>query len=316
MHFGGVRRSGPFIPVNCSAIPAELAESLLFGHLRGAFTGASQNRRGCFELADRGTLFLDEIGDMPLDLQAKLLRVLEDGEITPIGESRPKPVDVRVLAATNADLLDKIAVGTFREELYFRLARFTVEVPPLRDRKEDIPLLVNHFIEIFAAEMGLSGGQMDTQTDSFTRLPTDSPTLSPVALDTLMAYSFPGNVRELKNIIEHALILSGRCEIRPEHLHFINLNLHRNAGTMSYRDASGESEAQEQLMLERAQTDNEERILAYIRQHGRLDNKTCRDLLAVHKRRATYLLNKMHTYGLLQREGKNRWVRYVLNADN
>jgi len=204
IHFGGPRGKRPFVPVNCSAIPRELAESLFFGHVKGAFTGANINMKGHFELADSGTLFLDEIGDMPLELQGKLLRVLEDGCITPVGGPREKHVDVRVLAATNADLQAKIAEGTFREDLYHRLAGFTVTVPPLRERKEDIPLLAEHFLNLFANEMGIQ-----------------KPNLSQVALSALESYSFPGNVRELKNIIERALLESDGKEIQPEHLHFV-----------------------------------------------------------------------------------------------
>ena len=154
VHFGGSRAKRPFVPVNCSAVPRELAESEFFGHVKGAFTGASADRKGHFELADSGTLFLDEIGDMPLEMQAKLLRILEDGCIIPVGGTREKQVDVRILAATNTDLQTKIAEGTFRSDLYFRLAGFTVVVPPLRDRPEDIPLLASHFLNLFAAQCG------------------------------------------------------------------------------------------------------------------------------------------------------------------
>ena len=202
IHYGGPRSSEPFIPVNCSAIPADLAESMLFGHVQGAFTGADRDRTGCFELADGGTLFLDEIGDMPADIQAKLLRVLEDGRILPVGGSQERRVDVRVLAATNADLQAGIASGAFRQDLYFRLARFPVHVPPLRERREDIPLLAQHFVHLFAEEMGM-----------------DSHALSTEVLSALEGYDFPGNVRELKNIVERALIESGGGELRPGHLH-------------------------------------------------------------------------------------------------
>ena len=204
IHFGGTRAGGPFIPLNCSAIPHELADSTLFGHLKGAFTGANSDRKGYFELASGGTLFLDEIGDLPLDLQAKLLRVLEDGFFTPVGGTQPKQADVRVVVATNVALQEKIAEGTFRDDLYYRLARFPVEVPPLRERKEDIPLLANHFLEMFAAEMKV-----------------EQPALTPEALMAMEAYHFPGNVRELKNIIEHALIKSRGQAIQPVHLNFI-----------------------------------------------------------------------------------------------
>ena len=217
IHFGGPRAKGPFIPVNCSAIPHDLAESTLFGHVRGAFTGANKDRKGYFELANDGTLFLDEIGDMPIGLQAKLLRVLEDGCVIPVGGMREKRVDVRILAATNVDLQPKIAEGTFRNDLYYRLAGFTVDAPPLRDRKEDIPLLAHHFLRMFATEMGM-----------------EVPLLSTETLAALEAYHFPGNVRELKNIIERALIESGGAEIQPEHLHFI----HTSAGSTPEKETA------------------------------------------------------------------------------
>ena len=203
LHSGGPQSNGPFLPVNCSAVPEELAESLLFGHVRGAFTGAETDRIGYFELADGGTLFLDEIGDMPLELQPKLLRVLEDGRILPVGGQEEKTVEVRVVVATNSDLQAKIATGLFRRDLYYRLERFMVQVPPLRERKEDLPLLARHFLELFAREMNL-----------------EPPALSAAGLKALKSYDFPGNVRELKNIIERALIQSRGAEIRHEHLQF------------------------------------------------------------------------------------------------
>ena len=206
IHFGSPRAKRPFIPINCSAIPRDLAESLFFGHVKGAFTGATTEQKGQFELADGGTLFLDEIGDMPLDLQSKLLRVLEDGCITPVGGTHEKRVDVRILAATNTDLQSKIAESTFRSDLYFRLAVFTVIVPPLRDRPEDIPLLAEHFLNLLATEMGME----------------KKPALSQESLSALASYSFPGNVRELKNIIARALLESDGKEIQPEHLHFVS----------------------------------------------------------------------------------------------
>jgi DNA-binding NtrC family response regulator len=204
VHFDSARAKAPFVPMNCVAIPAELAESILFGHMKGSFTGATTDRKGCFELADGGTLFLDEIGDMPAALQVKLLRVLEDGCVTPVGAAESKKVDVRVIAATNADLTSRIAAGTFRQDLFFRLARYTVTTPPLRERLEDVPLLAAHFLKVFAAEMG-----------------RPSPGMSRAAAAALQAYDFPGNIRELKNIIERALIASGGETIMPEHLHLL-----------------------------------------------------------------------------------------------
>jgi DNA-binding NtrC family response regulator len=207
IHFGGVRARAPFVPVNCVAIPSELAESMLFGHVKGAFTGATADRKGYFELAHDGTLFLDEIGDMPALLQVKLLRVLEDGFVTPVGAVQPRKVDVRIIAATNADLDARIASGSFRQDLYFRLARFQIATTPLRERIQDVPLLASHFLRMFAAEMSLK-----------------LPPLTQDALAVLKTYDFPGNVRELRNIIERALIESGGSAILPAHLHLLRRN--------------------------------------------------------------------------------------------
>lgn len=213
IHFGGSRANAPFIPINCSAVPGELAESTFFGHVKGAFSGANASHKGCFELADGGTLFLDEIGDMPLEMQPKLLRVIDDGRVTPVGGTQAKQVDVGIITATNQDLLKKSADGRFREDLYFRLARFPVVVPPLRERTEDIPLLAEHFLEMFSEEIGI-----------------EKPVLSPKTIEALMSYSFPGNVRELKNIIERALIESDVPELQPKHLHLIRFNTTQDEG--------------------------------------------------------------------------------------
>ena len=204
IHFGSKRNKGPFIPINCASMPGELAESLLFGHLKGAFTGATTDRVGYFEMAHEGTLFLDELGEMPLALQAKILRVLEDGEVWRIGAREGRKVNVRVLAATNSDLQQRLQVGEFRQDLYFRIARFTVVAPPLRERKEDIHLLAQHFLQLFAAEMG-----------------REPPELNPQVLKSLEDYAFPGNVRELKNIMERALLESRGGDLAPQHLHFM-----------------------------------------------------------------------------------------------
>jgi DNA-binding NtrC family response regulator len=204
LHYGSARKDGLFNAVNCAAIPAELTESVFFGHQKGAFTGATSDRKGCFEMADGGTLFLDEIGDMDLLLQAKLLRVLEDGEFTPVGGSQAKKVDVRVLAATNADLSAKIAAGKFRQDLYFRLARYVIRTVPLRKRPADIPLMTEHFLSAFASEMGMAPRKISEEAQSL-----------------LSAYTFPGNVRELRNIIERALIESAGKTIGPEHIYLM-----------------------------------------------------------------------------------------------
>jgi DNA-binding NtrC family response regulator len=293
IHFGGSRQKAPFIPVNCSAIPMQLAESMFFGHVRGAFTGATARRQGYFELADGGTLFLDEIGDMPLELQAKLLRVLEDGGITPVGGHQQRQIDVRVLAATNSDLQTKIDAGVFRSDLYFRLARFTVAVPPLRARREDIPLLAQHFLATFATEMGRKHAR-----------------LSQDALEQLQAYDFPGNVRELKNIIERAIIESESAQIQPEHLHFIQRSAERG------RASDGAAPAALAPAIPRRPPIEEDRILAYVQQNQSINNAECRALLGVDRHRALYLLEKMRHAKQLDRRGASRAVRYYLSAED
>lgn len=195
------RANRAFIKMNSAAIPATLLEAELFGHERGAFTGATNQRAGRFELADRGTLFLDEIGDMPLELQPKLLRVLQEREFERLGSSRTQKVDVRMVAATHQDLLDRVETGGFRRDLYYRLNVFPVRIPPLRERREDIPLLANHFALKFAGKM------------EKTILPMPAETLR-----TLQAYNYPGNVRELENLIERAVILSDDGVLRIEFL--------------------------------------------------------------------------------------------------
>lgn len=187
IHYNSPRLHGPFVAVNCAAIPEHLLESELFGHVRGAFTGAVRDKAGKFELADGGTLFLDEIGDLRIDLQAKLLRVLQDRQIDRVGGSRPVSVDVRVVAATNKDIEREVRNGAFREDLYYRLSVIPLHMPPLRERKDDIPLLINHFLRKFN--------------------PAQDITLDHESLSALTAYGWPGNVRELENVIERASVL-------------------------------------------------------------------------------------------------------------
>ena len=191
IHAGGPRSSGPFVPLNCGALPEGLLETELFGHERGAFTGATRARRGYFELAHQGTLFLDEITDLPFHLQVKLLRVLEDGRVQRVGGEVPLQVDVRVIAATNRVLETEVADKRFREDLYYRLAVVTLTVPPLRDRREDVPELVRERFRQLGERTGRRGPEVD-----------------PAALDALCAYDWPGNVRELFNAIEQIAILS------------------------------------------------------------------------------------------------------------
>lgn len=191
IYLGSPWRSKPFVEVNCAAIPAELIESELFGHLKGSFTGASTDREGKFELADGGTLFLDEVGDMSLPAQAKVLRALQEGVITRIGGGKSIQVDVRVIAATNKNLEEEIAAGRFRQDLFYRLNVVPIRVPPLRDRREDIPALVQHFVRELKAAPGGSGKRFE-----------------PAAIASLQARSWPGNVRELRNAVERLLILT------------------------------------------------------------------------------------------------------------
>jgi DNA-binding NtrC family response regulator len=240
IHHGSSRAAAPFIPVNCVAIPADLAESMLFGHVRGAFTGATNDRKGWFELANNGTLFLDEIGDMPVSLQGKLLRVLEDGEILPVGSTKPIRVDVRVISASNADLPSKILDGSFRQDLYFRLARYVVDMPPLRERLDDLPLLVSHFLRLFANEMGMS-----------------PPAVTSEALSLLHSYTFPGNVRELKNVIERALIEGGGEPIQRRHIHLLEVVPRRQTSAHIAATPGSETiplnlDAAEQVLIQRA----------------------------------------------------------------
>jgi two-component system response regulator AtoC len=191
IHAQSPRRGEAFVAVNCAAIPEQLLESELFGHSRGAFTGADRARRGLFLEADGGTLFLDEIGELPPPLQAKLLRALQEEEVRPVGESKPRRVDVRVLAATARDLEREVQAGRFREDLFYRLDVLRVRVPPLRDRRQDIPLLVDHFLANFAISLGKPARELTED-----------------ALEKLVRYAWPGNVRELENVIERAVILS------------------------------------------------------------------------------------------------------------
>ena len=196
LHRGSSRASGPFIEVNCAAIPSELIESELFGHMKGSFTGAISDRAGKFEQADGGTLFLDEIGDMSLAAQAKVLRALEDNELTRIGGSKRIAVDVRVLAATNKDLTAEISAGRFREDLFYRLNVVPIAVPALRERREDIPLLVQHFMNTLSEREGMAPRG-----------------ITPDAIARLEALEWPGNVRELRNTIERLLILASGPKI-------------------------------------------------------------------------------------------------------
>ncbi len=198
LHRQSRRAAGPFVAVNCAAIPSELIESELFGHLKGAFTGAVESKRGKFELADGGTLFLDEIGDMSLLTQAKVLRVLQESRFTRLGGSHEVRVDVRVVAATNKNLEDEIGAGRFRQDLLFRLNVIPIRVPPLRERPEDVPFLVHEFMRRFAGRIGVPPKRV-----------------SPEAMAALQAHEWPGNVREVRNLVERLMIMVAGDEITP-----------------------------------------------------------------------------------------------------
>jgi two-component system response regulator PilR (NtrC family) len=198
IHQSGDRRDHPFVAVNCAAIPENLLESELFGHVKGAFTGAVQNRAGLFEAADKGTLFLDEVAELPPPLQVKLLRMIQEKTIRRVGGTSDRRVDVRILAATNRNLQEEVRAGRFREDLFYRLNVIEIELPPLRERPDDIPLLVSHFTEKYAAELGK---RIEGATEA--------------AMERILAYPFPGNVRELENVIERAVALcrDGRIDV-------------------------------------------------------------------------------------------------------
>jgi len=201
IHYNSSRSKKPFVPINCSAIPENLLESELFGHVKGAFTGAHSSRKGLFEEASGGTVFLDEIGEMSPALQVKLLRVMEDQHVRPLGGTQSTKVDIRIISATNKDLIRATADGSFREDLLYRINTININLPPLRERPEDIPLLARHFLLKFAAEFGKPVKNMSSEASYI-----------------FLNYAWPGNIRELKNIIERAVLITETDSIRPEHL--------------------------------------------------------------------------------------------------
>lgn len=215
VHFNSLRASKPFLPVNCAALNENLLASELFGHVKGAFTGAVKDKRGIFEVAEGGTVFLDEIGDIDSGMQQVLLRVLEDGEIQPVGSTERRKISVRIIAATNKDLEHMIKEGSFREDLYYRLNVVTINMPPLRERKEDIGILARHFLKIYSRENN-----------------KNITSISSEALLFLEEYSWPGNVRELENVIERATLLEAQNEITAESLppSVMNLSLKHGGG--------------------------------------------------------------------------------------
>jgi DNA-binding NtrC family response regulator len=260
------RAAGPYVRVNCAAVPLEMWESEFFGHRKGSFTGAGSDREGRFQLADRGTLFLDEVGAMPQAGQAKLLRVIQDGEFDRLGDERPSRVDVRIVAATNSDLGAEVAAGRFRSDLYYRLNVVRVEVPPLRERPTDIALLASRFVAEIAGRLG--------------RKP---PELGPEVLDRLRAYSWPGNVRELRNVIERALILSPRGGLEA-------LDVAPEAST----PPAGEADQPGELNLRAALTRLEKDLVREALRRSAGSRKEAARLLGIDARNLGYYLRKHH----------------------
>jgi two-component system response regulator PilR (NtrC family) len=224
IHRLGPRADAPFIPVNCGAIPSELMESEFFGHKKGSFTGAIEDKKGLFQAAHGGTLFLDEVADLPLHLQVKLLRAIQEKSIRPIGSQKEVQVDIRILSATHKDLAIEVEGGHFRQDLFYRINVIQLLVPPLRDRKEDIPILANYFIERLSREWQLA-----------------PPTLGSSAKNALNNYEFPGNVRELENILERALTLCDEQEITAEHLQLPEISQYQSTPSSMLPDNTVET---------------------------------------------------------------------------
>jgi two-component system nitrogen regulation response regulator NtrX len=276
IHVLSLRRTGPFVEVNCAAIPEELIESELFGHVRGAFTGAVADRRGKFELAHGGTIFLDEIGDMSLKTQAKVLRVLQEQVMEAVGGSTRIKVDARVLAATNKDLLAEIKAGRFREDLYFRLNVVPISVPPLRERREDISLLADHFMAMLAREYGRRAKRFEAE-----------------ALEALQRYLWPGNVRELRNVVERLMIMVPGERVAARDLLFLD----QSAGLLP----SAEATAAPIMPLHDARDDFERQYIlrALAAQQGNISRTA--DVLGVER---SNLYRKMRSFGIAPRRAE------------
>ena len=296
VHNGSANAQGPFVAFNCATIPRELAESTLFGAMRGAFTGAVNDHKGYFELAEGGTLFLDEIGEMPSFLQAKLLRALEEREIWPVGRTKPLLINIRIITATNACLLSMIAAGTFRYDLYSRLVDDIIITPPLRTHKEDIALLVEHFLE------QLVSGRTHK--------------LSQAALNVLESYDFPGNVRELKSIIKRACCHCKGQTIQPEHLRLYATAVKSPNSKSQQVLPVTPAEVLESVQTECFMLTDEHKILVLTQKLGYVNNVLCQQLLGFNHDQAKYILRKMICNGMLVREKCNRATIYRLPRIN
>jgi two-component system, NtrC family, nitrogen regulation response regulator NtrX len=258
LHEKSNRSAGPFVTLNCAAVPAELIESELFGHEKGSFTGAAQRHTGKFEQAHRGTLFLDEIGDMPTAMQAKLLRVLEEGEVERIGSAKPIAVDVRVVVATHRNLEELVESGGFRRDLYHRVVVFPVQLPPLRQRREDLPALVEHFVLQVSAQNGWKPAVFNT-----------------AAIEALQEYAWPGNIRELRNVVERLLLLAG-TEVNAEDVRLALPVSQSVANAASVALAAGS--AATGPLAERVQAFERATVLAELERHGRQVTQTAKAL--------------------------------------
>jgi len=279
LHAESPRSAAPFLAVNCGAIPGELLESELFGHSRGAFTGAHRERKGYFEAASGGTLLLDEVGEMEPRLQVRLLRVLQEGQITPVGEVRPRPVDVRIVAATNKNLRDEVRAGTFRGDLYYRLHVVHIPIPPLRERREDILLLAHAFLREYASRYGKEVQEID-----------------PKAALILRRYDYPGNVRELQNIVESAVVTGTGRTLHPAHL----------------RDAMGE-----EIFAELDRDDLESLELPLDVALGRLVERFEKDYLEAQLRRFGGRINRVaRVAGLSRRTVERKMRKYALERQD
>lgn len=298
IHFNSSRKDKPFVSVNCSALPETLLESELFGHERGAFTGAYSQRKGRFELSHGGTLFLDEVGDMSPALQVKLLRVLQEMTFERVGGNRTLQVDARLLTASNRDLLREVGKGHFREDLYYRLNVVHIEVPPLRERRDDIPLLVNHFLQKVAEANEVPVKRMQ-----------------PEALKYLYHHDWSGNVRELENVVERAVILSDHEEIRPQDL---PEEIRQRRDPTPPKDGSQDADSEPQMVGEGEYLPylglNQRQVKAinFIKKNGFITNKYYTQINSVMKTHAVTELTQMVEQGLIKRIGQGRGVRYVL----
>jgi two-component system response regulator AtoC len=270
IHYEGGRAKKPLVPVNCGGIPENLLESELFGYRKGAFTGADHHKKGLFQEADGGTVFLDEIGELPLALQVKLLRVLQENEIRPVGENRSLQVDIRVMAATSKNLEEEVRRGAFREDLFYRLNVLTIMLPPLRERLEDIPHLCRCFLDRFNSKMGKRILE-----------------ISPAAMALLMGYVWPGNVRELENVIERAVLLTEDSVLRPDHL---PPELSRDK-----REKAEFGDPADGFSLKDAQRSMERRMIAQALRETRGNRSQAARLLEISH---PSLLSKIKSYGL------------------